>query len=138
MDNNENLRQLLNKLYMATTKVTEPFFILDIADASASQKIQVYRERVYAYEVYHQLRCLWDDFPFILNGEVDKKQHPHFEKFEKVPDLLVHRQGTMCHNLAVVEIKRFEANGFRQDLEKLSWFCDRARYFRGGQVPIFL
>jgi hypothetical protein len=131
MGRDETLQQFFNKLYMATARVTEPFFILKLADASASQKIQVYRERVYAYELYHQLRCLWDDFPFTMNGEVDKKQHPYFEKFEKIPDLVVHRQGTMCHNLVVVEIKRFEADGFRQDLEKLSWFCDRARYYCG-------
>jgi hypothetical protein len=38
---------------------------------------EVSRERVYAYELYHQLRNrLGNDFtPFILSGEVDKRMH---------------------------------------------------------------
>lgn len=36
----------------------------------------IYRERVYCYELYHQLRCMLGDcFPYKLNGEVDKSGH---------------------------------------------------------------
>lgn len=41
----------------------------------------VYRERVYCYELYHQMRCRWpSDGQFYLNGEVDKSAHPILKK----------------------------------------------------------
>jgi hypothetical protein len=79
------------------------YFQLPIAEADA-----VYRERVYCYELYHQLRRLWRDFPFSLGGEVDKEGHPHFKNGPYAgakPDLLVHWPGNMDGNLACVEVK---------------------------------
>jgi hypothetical protein len=36
----------------------------------------IYRERIYCYERYHQLRARWPSTsPFTLNGEVDKRGH---------------------------------------------------------------
>lgn len=69
---------------------------------------QIYRERVYCYELYHQLRCvLGDSSLYELNGEVDKAGHPIIQKAlgAKKPDLIVHVQGKMAKNLAVIEVK---------------------------------
>ena len=59
----------------ASAHIGADYFQLPVADADA-----VYRERVYCYELYHQLRCLWKDFPFSLGGEIDKQGNPHFHR----------------------------------------------------------
>jgi hypothetical protein len=91
---------------------------------------------VYGYELYHQLRCLWDAFRYSLGGEVDKAGHRHFRGgpyAQAKPDVLVHVPGAMDHNLAAVEVKPATAdtNDLRADLQKLTWFCHHAQYFRG-------
>jgi hypothetical protein len=91
------------KLARASARIDGEYFQLPVADADS-----VYRERVYCYELYHQLRSLWNGFPFSLGGEVDKMKHPFFENgpcATAKPDLLVHRPGDMNRNLACVEVK---------------------------------
>jgi hypothetical protein len=125
------LDQLLSMIDVATTRIATEYFQLPVAGADA-----VYRERVYCYELYHQLRSIWDQFPFSIGGEIDKSGNPHFRGGPYAgaePDLLVHVPGNMEANLAVVEIKSANAGlgGIREDLRKLNWFCANARYFRG-------
>ena len=91
----------------------------------------MYRERVYAYELYHQLRVRWPAWPYLLGGEIDKEGHPlirggllHGVK----PDMVVHIPGGMDNNLAVLEVKPATARTARavQDLKKLTAFCSEA------------
>jgi hypothetical protein len=115
----------------AAERIAGLYFQLPVANADS-----VYRERVYCYELYHQLRCGWEDFPFSLGGEIDKRGNPHFENSpyaESKPDLLVHEPGDMDRNLACVEVKPCcrPAHEFRDDLKKITWFCQHARYYRG-------
>ncbi len=122
---------LIDILGVAASQLTAEYFQLPVADGDA-----VYRERVYCYELYHQLRCRWDGFPFSLGGEVDKAGHPHFQNgpYAKAkPDLLVHVPGQMGQNLATLEVKpaTVRDEDLRSDLRKLSWFCQHAQYFRG-------
>jgi len=121
---------LLDLIGNASARIEADYFQLPVADADA-----VYRERVYCYELYHQLRCLWEDFPFSLGGEIDKQGNPHFHGgpyAASVPDLLVHVPGNMDRNLAIVEAKSAKGlGGTGDDLRKLGWFCNSARYFRG-------
>jgi hypothetical protein len=122
---------LEGKLAEASAQIVEEYFQLPVADADS-----VYRERVYCYEFYHQLRCVWDGFDFSLGGEVDKIKHPHFQNgpyARSKPDLLVHQPGNMRHNLACGEVKPCtgDAGEFRDDLRKLTWFCRHAGYYRG-------
>jgi hypothetical protein len=123
--------RLIDILSVAASQLTAEYFQLPVADGDA-----VYRERVYCYELYYQLRCRWDGFPFSLGGEVDKVGHPHFQNgpyARAKPDLLVHVPGQMSHNLATVEVKpaTVRDEDLRSDLRKLSWFCRHAQYFRG-------
>ncbi len=123
--------QLVQMLSVAASRVTQEYFQLPVANADS-----VYRERVYCYELYHQLRCIWDEFGFSLGGEVDKAGHPHFRNGPYAgakPDLLVHVPGQMDQNLAAVEVKPATASveELRHDLHKLTWFCQRARYLKG-------
>ena len=115
----------------ATANVDSGYFDVPVAD----YKDSIYRERVYCYELYHQLRCLWDNFEFRLNGELDKTMAPAFRNGpypRTKPDLLVHIPGHHKCNLAVVEIKAAPGR-FEKDLEKLTWFCTNFQYsyYRG-------
>ncbi len=62
----------------ATTAIGNDYMLLPIAGAP----LPIYRERVYCYELYHQLRVEMDrnqervDFPYSLGGEIDKRAHP--------------------------------------------------------------
>lgn len=87
---------------MATSKIEEYYFKLPIADGD-----RVFRERVYCYELYHQMRLskLFDNKDFILSGEVDKSGHPSLPSGQKrILDFIVHSPGRM-KNYAVIEVK---------------------------------
>ena len=96
----------------------------------------IYRERVYCYELYHQMRCLWPDgCPFWLNGEIDKQAHPILEELgasHAKPDFLIHTPGNMEGNFAIMEVKPLGAarSDIHDDLEKLCLFVSRVSYQR--------
>jgi len=119
-------------VFTAASRITEIYFQLPVAGIEDA----IYRERVYCYELYHQLRVDWNGFDFSLGGEVDKGGHPIFRGGPYAgakPDFLVHRPGDMERNLACVEVKPClrPSHQFRDDLKKLSWFCHNAQYYRG-------
>lgn len=97
-------------------------------------KIPQFRERVYCYELYHQVRCILDDsFPYILHGELDKSGNPMFDR-NYIPDFLVHNPGNNSYNLAVMEVKTAAVfskfSRFRKDVEKILKFLQNS-YFAG-------
>src|ERR1700683_1803216 len=109
--------ELTGILAAATAAIGPGYFRLNIDGGSP-----VYRERVYCYELYHQMRLRWpSSCPFVLNGEVDKAAHPILMKLGASgakPDMLVHRPGRMAGNYAVIEIKSENASrtGIRKDI----------------------
>ena len=126
-----------DKILEGATVALEPeYFRLPVADGQPA-----YRERVYCYELYHQMRCLWPTpCEYVLNGEVDKQQHPNFADvgFPK-PDFIVHVPG-MHNNCAVIEVKGPNASpaGIRKDLRKLLLFREwyqRRLYLVYGVEP---
>lgn len=131
----QDVEQLRNLITAATADIAPEYFLLPIADAEGGEPIIQYRERVYAYELYHQLRKRWPvEWVYSLGGEIDKRGHPlirgkHLDNAK--PDLLVHVPGVMNRNLAVLEIKplrtdvhpsRQEEDRFLLDLRKLIAF----------------
>lgn len=96
----------------------------------------VYRERVYCYELYHQMRLRWPSAcPFTLNGEIDKAAHPILADLgadRAKPDFLVHTPGAMEGNFLIIEVKSQSAtnNDIRIDLEKLWQFTSAVGYRR--------
>lgn len=97
---------------------------------------EAYRERVYCYELYHQLRAQWGDFHYSLAGEIDKSGQPIFQEgpyAQSKPDLVVHEFGNMDRNLAIVEVKVATADltKLTADIDKLAWYCQHADYFSG-------
>lgn len=138
MEDVDLFRMLLS---FATGAIGRDYFMLPVADTKGREPLIQYRERVYAYELYHRLRCLWPYWPYSLGGEVDKKGHPvvHGADLDSVkPDLLVHVPGDMTKNLVVVEIKAAspkppanERVAIEKDLKKLAAFCRSAKYKTG-------
>lgn len=123
----EIFRELLS---VATANVPEEYFLMPVQGASEP----VFRERVYCYELYHQLRCIWPaDFAFSLGGEVDKSAHPVLGSGplnRLKPDFLVHLPGDMTGNLIVIEVKPVNAprRAIMRDLSSLRQFLQYAGY----------
>ncbi|MDR7307942.1 hypothetical protein [Rhodoferax saidenbachensis] len=125
------MNELNDLLGAATSAVEHIYFQLPIAGQAPA-----YRERVYCYELYHQLRLRWPQgCPFKLNGEVDKAGHKLLRQVEAdkyKPDLLVHIPGDMSGNFAAIEVKPCTAslNAIRKDLRSLALFSNSVGYQR--------
>lgn len=123
----------------AAALIGNDYFYLPVHDSPP-----VYRERVYCYELYHQMRLLWPkDSHFRLNGEVDKRNHPYFtnDGTEPKPDFIIHVPGHSDDNYAVIEVKHASRaiNNNQKDFDTLTLFvnhCDykRAIYFIYGDL----
>jgi hypothetical protein len=132
------LKILIDKLTEATCDIKEEYFRLPVA--SDDGPVIMTRERVYSYELYHQLRLRLprnESFPYVLHGEVDKSRHPFIKKLigRKIPDFIIHIPGSYDSrsNLAVIEVKACGAHEkqVHKDLETLSMFIEKAHYFAG-------
>jgi len=114
----------------ATRKIPHQYFELPIVGGD-----YVYRERVYCYELYHQLRTIWPNSAFSLNGELDKAAHPLFRSLQirQKPDFLVYVPGSMENNEIVMEVKTAGAgdDGIRKDFETIQKFILDVGYKRG-------
>lgn len=95
-----------------------------------------FRERVYCYELYHQLRnALGDEFEYKLDGEVDKIGHLFYQETgPKKPDLIVHVPGDMDRNLVVIEVKPVTVvtriTELEEDIKTLKGFLKEGKYYR--------
>jgi hypothetical protein len=127
--------RFLELLVEATVLIPGDYFQLPVA----GREDPIYRERVYCYELYHQLRTLLERerglSGYMLSGEIDKQGHPIIRQC--APDFVFHAPGWMDDNLAVVEVKPVNASleGMRKDLETIKYFLsDRVGYKRGVQL----
>lgn len=128
---------VVQRLKEATARVEGEYFLLQVAGGPPQ-----WRERVYCYELYHQLRHAWTD-EFMLAAEVDKSSHPlpHFllEALRNVkPDFIVHDPGHEHEDIAVVEVKSAQASvaAITKDYLTLLNFCQHAKY-RGAIMLLF-
>ena len=124
------MNELSSVLRDATAAIEYGYFELPIAEGNP-----VFRERVYCYELYHQMRAHWPpETPFKLNGELDKQGHPILRELGASgakPDFLVHTPGDMDGNYAIIEVKHSSSlRGIRKDLRTLEQFATRVRYRR--------
>lgn len=127
----QDFQQFLKCLIEAVQNIESHYFQLPVANEKKLELI--YRERVYCYELYHQLRIqLGDSFQYKLHGEVDKAGHTIIRKNKK-PDFIVHKPGKMS-NLAIMEVKPITVNdnieNLRNDFIKLKFFMSEAKYYR--------
>ena len=128
----KDFQQFLKCLMKAIQNIDSHYFQLPVADSDEP----IYRERVYCYELFHQLRCaLGDDFPYKLDGELDKTGHAIITGRKK-PDFVIHVPGEMEKNLIVMEVKTLTAiqediNTLIEDIDKLKMFiASTAKYYR--------
>lgn len=126
----QDFNHFLRCLLKAASRIESHYFQIGVA---GSDKL-VYRERVYCYELYHQLRnILGDGFPYKLDGEIDKEGHPiRPELGPKKPDFIVHVPGEMDQNLVVIEVKPIivERRDLEKDINTLKGFLEKANYHR--------
>ena len=126
------MKELDGILIQATAHIEDIYFHFPIDGSD----IPIFRERVYCYALYHQMRLLWPtETPYYLNGEVDKAAHPILRELEadgSKPDLLVHQPGYLSGNYAVIEVKHFPADrqGVIKDLNTLNIFVNNVKYER--------
>ncbi|NNM86783.1 MAG: methionyl-tRNA formyltransferase-like protein [Phycisphaerales bacterium] len=117
----------------ATAAIGSEYFHLPVCERG-----EIYRERVYCYELYHQVRTRWpspEACSYRLNGELDKVAHPLMQSCaagRSKPDFLVHAPGTMNQNYAIFEIKAQNArrSAIKKDIETLNQFRRTAHYGR--------
>jgi hypothetical protein len=121
----------LSEILRAATACVDPiYFHLNIDGGDP-----VFRERVYCYELYHQMRKHWPaGCPYFIKGEIDKRAHPILRGLgadQAKPDLLVHMPGAMAGNYAIIEVKHSTAaSGVRKDLKTLDLFLRNVGYQR--------
>jgi hypothetical protein len=88
------------KLSLAASRVAEHYFALPVAGRDKP----LLRERVYCYELYHQLRCILPhDTRLVLTAEPDKRSNPSFTQGHPIPDFIFHEPGSHVQNRAVIE-----------------------------------
>lgn len=90
-------------------KVEEKYF--DFAIVGKDKDVStMYRERVYCYEIYHQVRILQDNEDSLIkenvdiNCEPDKRGNTWFKKSVN-PDMIFHKAGNIYENYLVLEVK---------------------------------
>ncbi len=122
------------RIFEAATAAIDPdYFLLPVS----GREDPIYRERVYCYELYHQIRVRWPgDARHTLAGEIDKSGHPLIRGNgldNCKPDFLVHLPGEMEGNYAAIEVKPVTAkrSDVIKDLETLVAFIDHGGYQRG-------
>jgi len=124
----QDFQYFIESLIKAAENMDAHYFQLPIA----KKDDPIYRERVYCYELYHQLRCmLGNNFPYKLCGEVDKRGHPIIRDVK--PDFIIHKPGDMKYNLAAIEVKPVTVKGrldrLRKDLNTLKYLLNEAGYY---------
>ncbi|SEB99541.1 hypothetical protein SAMN04489844_1471 [Nocardioides exalbidus] len=137
--------RFLGALAVACSQIGKHWFLVPVHSKAT---LPVYRERVYCYELYHQLRTLTDDDAtlgapeYTVSGEIDKAGlHSVIEHGRHKPDLVWHKPGT-GDNAVVVEVKMargLSAAGIRKDLETLAAFVDapHGRDYARGVMLLF-
>lgn len=86
----------------------------------------IIRERVWCYEFYHQIRKLGIEN---INGEIDKRGH-RIIKNNCNPDFVIHKEGSMTENEAVIEVKLVKRNIIK-DLKTLATMIALYKYKLG-------
>ncbi len=125
----------------ATKAVGYDYFALSVANS----RDRTYLERVYCYELYHQLRNQWVNNGSIrIHAEVDKSGHKKIKGQDK-PDFILHIPGQHEElsptNFIVMEVKRArryetgtnvetDKTAIKTDIDKLSKFRHENFYKR--------
>ena len=123
----------LEVVQRALERIDQSFFKV----VTAREPDGIVRERVFCYELYHQMRSLGksdDDFSLVWHGEIDKRGHEDFAIEDRFnPDFILHGPGDHGLNCVVVEVKGTLRNpeGIKNDINKLATFVEKYAYTLG-------
>jgi len=147
-----NIKLFLDLFYKVLDKVEELYYGIDQRNNSILAR---YDERVFCYELYHQIRSLMDKYvaknpgptsSIRFQGELRKKRiGANAAKLfdvtaldnKYVPDFLLHSPGDFDYQSLIIEVKSARNITFgpiKKDLMKIQEFITRYRY----QMGIFL
>lgn len=108
MSDNESF-MYFSLIRCAMARVEAKYILLEVAGGNPT-----HRERVYCYELYHQMRCLQEQCAlqnkFTINGEIDKRGPQEVDE-DFNPDFVMHTPKSMKNNGCVVEVKVRNNNG---------------------------
>lgn len=121
-------KKIIECIKKSFNNITQDYFLLETTYG------EIKRERIFCYELYHQMRCSWCDNALIkIHGEIDKRGHSSFDQeHQKNPDFVFHIPGEFDNNRVIVEVKgNLSTNGIRKDIETLTTFIERYGYRKG-------
>ena len=133
MDSQRDLvRESIDLIKHAASKIETGYFKI----GTTYEPSGIVRERVFAYELYHQIRSLMrKDFPLSLNGEIDKRGHIDFKaSHRKNPDFVFHIPGIHEGNTLVIQIKgslSYSVEKYLNDLKTMLIFISLYKYSAG-------
>lgn len=134
---NFNISCFLEKLILSIKNVDSVFFRIP----TEYELDGISRERVFCYELYHQLRLvLSDQHPFYLHGELDKSGHSAFPRnLRGIPDFLFHIPGTHDGNMVIMEVKgMLDPNNIILDIKKINGFISHPKiHYQYGVFLIY-
>jgi len=116
-----DINLFLDKFIDSLTNVGQSYYLVP----TQYEPDGISRERVFCYELYHQMRLIFnDDFEYALHGELDKSGHISFPRhLQTIPDFLVHRPGTNDGNNVIIEVKGvFSPRNIFLDFNKISQY----------------
>lgn len=119
----------------ALAEVGEDYFTI-----RAAYTPELVRERLFCYELYHQLRKISDGIGvqgLYLHGEIDKRGHSLFDRSDwRNPDFVLHMPGSMEKNWAIVEVKGNieDRLAIQKDIETITTFVEEYGYKLGLYV----
>ena len=130
------VRLYIDLLKQALSNIESDYFSI----RTASAQPEIVRERVFCYELYHQVRLLMTEnnrLMLTVYGEIDKSGNSDYEQEDqKNPDFVFHRPGTHEQDTLVVEVKARIDNtdGIEKDFRTLSKFIENYGYQAGAFV----
>ena len=123
------VRQYVDLIKTALLQV-EPVYFKLITNYKPSG---IVRERVFCYELYHQIRKRMTGLDLTINGEIDKRGHPDFVPGgSKNPDFVFHKPGSNEDNTLVIEVKgKLKSDAIENDFNKIITFIEEYNYKAG-------
>lgn len=133
----------VNIIKKSLNKITQDYYRIKTTYA----KDGIVRERVFCYELYHQIRANEDKKCYLkIHGEIDKRGHEYFHKEDrKNPDFIFHTPGKFKNNTIIMEVKgnlngnicedkktkRLYYKGIFKDLDTIYNFVNKYEYKKG-------
>lgn len=127
---NSIIREYIELIKEALSQVEPAYFEL----TTTYEPSGIVRERVFCYELYHQLRNrMTTNHKLTLNGEIDKRGHIDFNhEDQKNPDFVFHIPGTHEGNTLIIEVKgKLNSIDIKKDFDTVSTFIEKYNYQAG-------